>query len=135
MNPNGTAGGGPQRDLSRRIDVRNIVDLVTKHRTPSRQVVVGSSPAPQHPMWDTFREMGFETTHLHKVLQASGKSTEEAVDDVIHAAMLRDAGRQYPQSRTMILLTGDGNNNSHRTSFPEVSDAAALAMIPNLTVQ
>ncbi len=34
--------------------------------------------------------------------------------------MMADAINKYPEPRTIVLLTGDGNNKNSRTSFPEV---------------
>jgi hypothetical protein len=44
-------------------------------------------------------------------VERDGASHEQAVDDVIQAAMLQDVCNIYPTPRTLVLLSGDGNTN------------------------
>jgi hypothetical protein len=55
-----------------------------------------------------------------------GGMKEQAVDDLLHAAMLDDISKSFPERRTLLLLTGDGNDNGGRTSFPKVVEKALL---------
>jgi len=43
---------------------------------------------------------------------------------MIHAQILRRLSRSFPQQQRLVLVTGDGNSNNDRTSFPEVVDIA-----------
>ena len=45
-----------------------------------------------------------------------------SVDDLLHAAIQEDILKTFPTPRTLVLLTGDGNTNGGRTSFPKVQD-------------
>jgi hypothetical protein len=53
--------------------------------------------------------------------------SEQGVDDVLHAqamtALQKDFGKGK-LSQTLVLVTGDGNDNDGRTSFPKIVDAA-----------
>jgi len=66
-----------------------------------------------------------EVTVLDRIVK-HGRSSEQGVDDIIQAAMLNDVTKTYPVSRTLVLLSGDGNDNFGRTNFPDVLEKALM---------
>lgn len=105
-----------------RINVRNLIETVLLLRTLGRGVCVGSFPSDRHLLWKLFKDNNFETNIIH-----NNRHQEEAVDDVIHAGIQEDIMKDYGKTpRTLAILTGDGNVNKGRTSFPSVIEAALL---------
>ena len=51
---------------------------------------------------------------------------EQAVDDILHASMMDTILKfsETPHRRTIVLVTGDGNRNHERTTFPDVLEQA-----------
>jgi hypothetical protein len=116
-----------ENDHAIRLDARNLLELVTGLRTAAKKVVIGSHPSKDSPMWDKWREVGWSDIRiLDRMTTMDGRSGEQAVDDCLHAAMSSDICCTYPEQRTLVLLTGDGNTNSGRTNFPAVIEMALL---------
>lgn len=116
-----------EHDHSVRMDARNLLELVTGLRTAAKKVVIGSNPSKDSPMWERWREVGWNDIRiLDRITTMDGRSGEQAVDDCLHAAMSSDICCTYPEQRTLVLLTGDGNTNSGRTNFPAVIEMALL---------
>eukprot|EP01041_Mallomonas_annulata_P010970 gene10970-22926_t len=113
-------------DNSIRLDVRNLTDLITDLRTVVSAVAVGSdkeieSIAIQKPYWHTWKQNGFKPI----ILQRTPGKGEQAVDEVLVAQIATEAQKRYPEERTLVILTGDGNDNHGRgTSFPQIIENA-----------
>jgi hypothetical protein len=96
-------------------------------RQPIRKVVIGSTPSKDSIVWERWREAGWTDVRiLERILDVDGRNVEQAVDDVLHAAMSQDIMLSYPKPRTLVLLTGDGNANGGYTSFPGVIQSALM---------
>ena len=52
------------------------------------------------------------------------RGREHFVDDALHAQLMRTASRSFEPPRALALLTGDGNANSGRTTFPDCVERA-----------
>ena len=118
---------GGRKDFSARVQTRALTQLVLDLRSCASGLVVGSRPPPGHRLWETWRsEKNFTVRNLTPVIAPDGRRHEETVDDVIHAAILRDVTKfgRHPTPRTLVILTGDGNSNGGHTSFPEVIEQA-----------
>lgn len=104
------------------VHIPALAALLLKRGGQRGKVAVGGSrPAAHHPVWDEFEREGFEV-HLQ---QRAGN--EEFVDDMLHAQMLREiVQRRDPSAgaQIMILVSGDGNGNDGRCSFPECVERA-----------
>ena len=48
------------------------------------------------------------------------------VDEALHSQLAKVAGRKFNPPRTIVLVTGDGNRNEGRASFPDHIDTALL---------
>ena len=111
------------------MDPKLLVDAILQGRKAARKLVVTSS---NRNIFDSnfiprdWENAGFEVTVLQRVLTDSGAMREQSVDDLLHASMLCDILKDYGGKRVMILLSGDGNDNSGRTSFPTVIEKALL---------
>ena len=84
---------------------------------------MGTKPHRDSKAWNMWRVAGFDVTILDSVV-SGGKSTEQTIDDVLHAQILHTTTKKFGDERTLILLTGDGNDNHGRTSFVEDCDTA-----------
>jgi len=92
--------------------------------------VVGSRPPADHKVWEQWRKEYIFAVRVLSPVTGKDGSHEEAVDEVLHAAILRDVLNFYndPTPRTIVILTGDGNaNGGHNTSFPGVIEQTLRA--------
>ena len=108
-----------ERDYSIRVSVPRLCDVVRAGRHPKAQVVVGSHGGRGVPSWQpAYEKEGFM---VHVEERRGGR--EQMVDDVLHAhsmqALTKDFGKGR-LSQTLILLTGNGNGNGGRTTFPDI---------------
>eukprot|EP01041_Mallomonas_annulata_P007694 gene7694-15749_t len=115
-------------DRTLKLDVRNLTDLITDLRTVVSAVAVGSdkeieSIAIQKPYWQTWKQNGFKPI----ILQRNPCKGEQSVDEILVAQIATEAQKKYPEERTLVILTGDGNDNHGRgTSFPETIQNAMI---------
>jgi len=100
-----------------RIHFRNLYKLIVKGRDVVTKVMAGSVPPECESLWEYARELGFDTDLLHRVESVPGKSSEQAVDEVLHLKM-GNAILDFSPPQTMILLSGDGKDSQFNTSFP-----------------
>lgn len=95
------------------VDVPFLKRLWTGEEAMVRGWVVGSgmdSPRRDQQYWHRWKAQGFT------LLVSEKKQKEVFVDDALHAQMLYTILTETPQ--TMVLVSGDGNTNQGRTSFP-----------------
>ena len=98
--------------------------------TVEQAIVVGSYEKTPSVKWETWEHAGWKHRLLQKV---NGK--EQAVDDVLHCSMyqlLADPVLSFAEPRTLVLLTGDGNDNDGRTTFLDVVQKALLHNVHGL---
>jgi hypothetical protein len=100
----------PMRE-GRRINIGKVVQTIHRSRTIQQKVVVGSANSSESD-WERWRELGY------KRLVDSHRGREENVDELLHSQLAKVAGRTFPSTRIIVLVTGDGNNNGGRASFP-----------------
>jgi hypothetical protein len=106
-----------ERDV---VEAQRLFDAITNSRDVVRKVAVGSRSKGKNVLLEKLKQdANWEVTILERV-----NGHEQAVDDIIHAAMQSDILKDYGDKRTMIVLTGDGNANEGRTSFPVVIEQA-----------
>ena len=72
--------------------------------------------------YEEYEQMISGIGHLTIHLTLSTILVSCSVDDLLHAAIQEDILKTFPTPRTLVLLTGDGNTNGGRTSFPKVKD-------------
>ena len=61
-----------------------------------------------------------------RYLPAERYSTEVAVDDTLHAQAFNELIKDCRAPRVLQIVTGDGNDNHGRASFPEHVESALL---------
>lgn len=105
--PNGTAF---TRDLKTRVSAKRIHNFVLYERTACQQVCFGSV-APgrptQHATFAYWRAQGYKT----HVAERSSSGKEQFVDHGLIAEMLHSVINHQGEGRTLILVSGDGNDN------------------------
>lgn len=104
------AGHGPD------LDVAWLVRHVEAGRDVKERVVIGSYESER--TRDAWEAMGYS------VATDSRRGPERFVDDALHAQLMRTAARRFERSRIIALVTGDGNCNEGRTTFPECIEEA-----------
>jgi len=111
-------GSHTDLDMSIFLNPRGLIDVVRQGRVLDEGWVVGSTPAENSSIWEQFRAAGLKTDFVPLV---NGK--EDRVDETLHADVQDTILREMrtASDRTIILLSGDGNENHQRkTSFPTV---------------
>ena len=113
--------GNAQPDLAVRISIPELCDVVRFGRRPKEQSVVGSSSGSgtHSPVWQAEYEKEGFSVHLEE-RRGGG---EQMVDDALHAQAMAALDKDFGKGRlsqTLVLLSGDGNVNYGRTSFPGV---------------
>ena len=114
------------RKFSTYLNIKTLIEIVVGLRTQRRVVAAGSSPPLNHTFWRQFGDKA-EINVLPRNPQPDGSSVETGVDEILHQAMLADVqniGLNLDE-QTMILVSGDGNDNYGRaTSFLTVVNMA-----------
>ena len=80
-------------------------------RTLEQGVVVGSNMrAAQQEAWKQLQ---------YSVVADPRNGPEHFVDEALHAQLMKTAAQSFAEGRVMTLVTGDGNANEGRTTFPD----------------
>ena len=112
-----------ERNFAIRLRVEKLIEIVCNMRHLEHGVVMGSSPDRASHFWKHWEDSNFQVTVLPHVKE-DGKLVESAVDDTLQTAMLSDICNVYNPTRTLVMLTGDGNINHGRVTFPQVVERA-----------
>lgn len=101
-----------QRDMSIRLNVRTLCQVVIGGRTPMRREVVGSRPPAHNAIWDRWRQQDFNVQVNHR---APDTGREEAVDQLLVAEAIMHMTNNRPRDgdRPPILVLGTGDGNQH----------------------
>lgn len=99
-----------------RIDFRNFVSLIERNRPRSVGMWAGSVPPGNDELWGHARDLGFNVDLLKRVPEGDGRLLEQGVDELIHAK-ISDSLLDYDPPQTLVLVTGDGSDTPHGTSF------------------
>jgi hypothetical protein len=95
-----------------------MVRVIERGRLTEKRVVIGSGNGMEQ-RFAEYKQMGYEVTVMER-----GKHGEIGVDDALHAGALRELMKKFVDSRRLVLVTGDGNSNDDRVSFPMVAESA-----------
>jgi hypothetical protein len=109
------SGGGPKANVY--VNVQELAKLVEGGRKTEERFVassVGSSQQRSLPVWNQWRGAGY-TVRLE---DRSFNNKEVGVDEILHGLLGELASKQFPTPRTLVLLTGDGNGNHGKSTFP-----------------
>eukprot|EP01033_Poteriospumella_lacustris_P000882 gene882-635_t len=116
----GADGGPSTRDLSVRLKVSALAGAVVNSRCCRSRIVFGSKPPANNAVWMKWKDAGFR---VHAFDRAPHRG-EVLVDDGL-LSMINEAIAQHSQqSHTLVLLTGDGNDNHGRASFAKSVELA-----------
>jgi hypothetical protein len=108
--------------LSIRVYYRNFFKLIEGEGVATR-VLGGSVPPGADALWQTARDLGYNTDLLRRVEQDDGRLTEQAVDEVLHLKMLTTVcDHEGPQ--TLVIASGDGALSTWGSSFPAQAERA-----------
>jgi hypothetical protein len=113
-----------ERDLSVKVSVPKLCDVVRFGRHPQKQFVAGSHFGQGSPVWKASYEN--ENFEVYVQKRHTATAAEQGVDEVLHAQAMVALSSNFGGGRlsqTLILLTGDGNGNFGRTSFPVIITA------------
>jgi hypothetical protein len=103
----------------RPFNIGKVVQSIHKSRAVKEKVVVGSGAHRA----DHFRRWE-EAGYLVSIDERRGK--EVFVDEALMSQIGKAVSRVYTPARILALVTGDGNRNHGRASFPEHIDTALL---------
>lgn len=93
-----------------------LVEHVERGRDVQERMVVGSRESEgARPEWE---RLGYT------VAADPRRGKEVFVDEALHSQLMRTASRCFAPPHVIVLVTGDGNANHGRTSFPECVEAA-----------
>jgi hypothetical protein len=124
--------GSGAKDEGKTLSIGALDELLRGGRALGEcSLVVGSKPHPDHPIWDEWVALGYDVK-LEPVKQGetnrrAGGGGESLVDDALHGAIYHEIGRRRVEpaaSQTLVLVTGDGKDNGHRSNFPDCCQAA-----------
>ncbi|KAK3260845.1 hypothetical protein CYMTET_30221 [Cymbomonas tetramitiformis] len=101
----------------RNLDIPELMKYVEGGRTVMERQVTGSRSSLK--LWE------HEWTRInYDVICEGGRGKEQFVDEFLHSQIWRVASKVFFPKRVLAILTGDGNDNQGRGSFPECIAAA-----------
>ena len=110
--------GAPRADggAVRPLNLAKLAAFAEGGREAHQRVVIGSQ---------TSDEARQEWEKLHYTVVADRRRGKERfVDDALHAQLMQAASKTFAPPRVLALLTGDGNANEGRTTFPDCVERA-----------
>jgi len=117
-----------------RINVRGLTSLLEQgcldqpiQADIATRLTAGSKPPANNGIWKAYQSRLYHT-EVHSRDHETHKET--AIDSILHGAALQlvlDRGNDNPGANTLVLATGDGNDNGGLTSFPRLASSAAAA--------
>ncbi|CAF1269618.1 unnamed protein product [Adineta ricciae] len=97
---------------------RYLIENKKRSRNIQTRIVGGSEPPKNARVWKEWENRGYTVL----LGERTSSNKEEFLDDVLHSQMFKLI-LSHPSKRTrrqvLVLLSGDGNSNYGRTSFPE----------------
>jgi len=114
-------------DYTMRISIKELTSLLELGTQEiGYRFVAGSKIKKGNSIWNEYESIGYTC----KAIPTGDDKREKFVDTVLHSAGLQIAAEsQYlvPGSTTLVIATGDGNDNDSLTSFPKTVFAAVQA--------
>lgn len=112
--------GQSNRDFSVRLKVSALAGAVVNSRCCRNRVVFGSKPPANNAVWTKWRDAGFRVHAFDRVPNRGEVLVDDGLLSMINEAIAQHSG----QSHTLVLLTGDGNDNHGRASFAKSVELA-----------
>ncbi|CAF1388249.1 unnamed protein product [Adineta steineri] len=120
-------GKNGEQDPSIRVKVADVVAVIeenTKVDNIKTRIVGGSIPIPNERVWAEWKKCQYECL----LGERSISNKEVSLDDMLHSKIqnliLKNKSRSKNGKQHLILVTGDGNANGNRTSFPDIVSLA-----------
>lgn len=104
------------RMASKQLDLPRLAQCVEAGREVRERVAVGSHES-------ELSRAGWEQLG-YTVAADPRRGKERFVDEALHAQLMRTAAKRFDPGRIIALVTGDGNANEGRTSFPQCIEEA-----------
>lgn len=105
----------------RLVNIGKLVQIVHQSRKVMEKVVVGSGSTPtKSAHWQRWKQAGYA------VMNDPRRGREVFVDEALLSQLGKTAARTYQPPRVLALVTGDGNRNQGRASFPDHLQTALL---------
>ena len=99
------------RRAGKELQPAQLARFVQAGRTLKQGVVIGSNmSAVQQEAWRQLQ---------YTVVADPRSGPEHFVDEALHAQLMKTAAQSFAEGRVMTLVTGDGNANEGRTTFPD----------------
>jgi len=108
--------------MSVRVYYQNFFKLIEGDAVTTR-ILAGSVPPGNEALWQTTRDLGYNTDLLRRVEQDDGRLTEQAVDEMLHLK-IANALLDYEPPQTLVIASGDGQDSQWETSFPRQAERA-----------
>ena len=105
-----------------RLYYRNFFSLIEGADVTTR-TMAGSVPPGNEALWQTARDLGYNTDLLRRVEQDDGRLIEQAVDEMLHLR-IANALLDHDPPQTLVIATGDGRDSEWYTSFPAQAERA-----------
>ncbi|CAF1185187.1 unnamed protein product [Adineta steineri] len=112
-----------QQDAAIRINVANLANIIEKDKKKlniKTRIVGGSIPPRKARAWTEWEKCNYKCL----LGDRSMNNKEVFLDDMLHAQIqkliLKNNPKEKHAEQNLILISGDGNGNDNRTSFPEV---------------
>ena len=107
---------GATKSTGKQLDIDRLVRCVERRRNIKERKIVGSLESERTKA--AWQQLGYTVSADKR----GGK--ERFVDDTLHAQILETAGKIFDPRRVLAVVTGDGNDNEGRTTFPKCVDSA-----------
>jgi hypothetical protein len=107
-----------------RVYYRNFFQLVEAGGADiATRALAGSVPPGSEPLWQTARDLGYNTDLLKRVESDTGRLAEQAVDEMLHLKIANTL-LDYNEPQTLVIGSGDGRVSDFDTSFPGQAERA-----------
>ncbi|CAM2727883.1 unnamed protein product [Rotaria socialis] len=113
--------GATRQNLAIHVNVKNLVRVLEDDKLKiyiKTRIAGGSKPPENLPVWNEWASCGYKCI----VAERSKSGREDGVDDMLHAhilQLLHIYKDTQTRSQVLVLVTGDGNRNDNKTSFPD----------------
>ncbi|CAF4027515.1 unnamed protein product [Rotaria sordida] len=112
-----------QQDAAIRINVGNLVQIIEENKNLQdikTRIVGGSTPPRTSRVWDEWEKCNYKCL----LGDRSMFNKEVFLDDMLHSQIqnliLKNLSHRGNIQQILILISGDGNANNNRTSFPDI---------------
>jgi hypothetical protein len=99
-----------------RLYYRNLFRLIEGAGQVATRILGGSVPPGNEPLWQTARDLGYNTDLLKRVELDDGRMGEQAVDELLHLKIANTL-LDHDGENELVIASGDGSLSDFNTSF------------------